>query len=191
MKNSMRITMGVVGTIFAVSGFCFGQTETSQAKAKEITVTGVASKSTETNNKASNDLWITEIAKEQVNDQIELKKTRVLNFINASKKSEVKINVTEDQNWLSLKIHSYFETGSVLTEILDPTGAKIGTFTVKTEDQVNLGENTTTRENVTAEFVKVFRFPKTGEWIIRALPTSASGSITININQAYIPSLTR
>jgi len=141
--------------------------------------------------KKGNELWLTDVAKEQIKDQIKLERSRRLDFSNASKKSEVKINMTEDHNWLHLKISSNFSTGAVVVEIIDPNGEKRGTYTIKTDDPVELGENTTTAEHVNAELAKDFRYPQNGEWIVRAIPTSATGWIVIEITQEYCQGLNR
>lgn len=187
MKNSMKIGTSLMAMLFVVTGFCAGQAKSSKAKAKEITVSGVSISTKD----SVIESFVVGFPIEPTKDQIELKRNRVLHFENASKKSEVKINITEDQNWLGLRIQSNFNTGIVLVEIIDPDGEKIGTYTVKTDEPVELGENTTTNEQVSAQFDKSFRYPKKGEWIIRALPTAATGWIAIDINQAYHPGLNR
>jgi len=185
MKNSMKISASIMAMLFVITGFCFGQEKATKKQEKVIKVTGV---STTTKDEA---IEVVGFPLEQNKDRIELKRNRVLNFKNASKKSEVIINVTSDQNWLDLRIESNFNTGSVLVEIIDPDGVKIGTYTVKTDEPVELGENTTTTEYVNAKFGKDFRYPKKGEWIVRALPTSATGWIALDFTQAYYPGLNR
>lgn len=176
--------------LLLATGLCSGQeamTTKGKKTAKEITATGYQMPA----KAAAKEVTVEGFELSPDKDQIDMKRNRILNFKNASKKSEVKINITEDQNWLDLKIESSFDSGTVLVEIIDPEGLKIGTYTVKTDEPVDLGENTTSHEQVSATFGKTFRYPKKGEWVIRALPTAATGWIAIDITQAIRPGLNR
>ena len=109
-----------------------------------------------------------------------------MTFQNESKKSDVKITITDEYNYLGISIRSKFIKGTVVVEIIDPKGEKQGSYTLKTEETVVLGDNTTSGEEVSGEFDKYFRLPLNGEWIIRAVPTMATGNIQLVLTQRYI-----
>ncbi len=194
MKSSMRITVGVAAMLFAVTGFCIGQTETKSGgtskKAQGVTVTDVRSKSTGAGNK--NDVLEVHdvvIQGEPKKDPIRLQRGVRSFYKSESKKSEVKVNMTDDHNLLRISIKSSFSEGVVIVEIIDPKGEKQGSYTLKRDDAVVNGENTTTPfDIVEGEFAKTFRFPIKGEWIIRSLPTAATGNMEIEITQSYTDS---
>lgn len=206
MKKSMKIIAGFGAILLMVAGYGYGQENVKTVEGnkivpqkaaktvkaakgeKAVNVTGYA---TATGDATSAEPVLVEGFALPERDQILLERNRKLDFLNASKKSEVKISMTDEYNWLSLKIDSNFKSGVVFVEIIDPEGEKIGTYTVKTDEPVILGENTTTSEQVSAQFGKDFRFPKKGEWIIRALPDAATGWISIDIKQAYYRGLNR
>jgi hypothetical protein len=98
----------------------------------------------------------------------------------------VKITMTNEYNYLGISIQSQFSKGIVVVEIFDPKGDKQGSYTLKTEETVVLGDNTSSGEVVTGEFDKYFKLPINGEWIIRAVPTSATGTIQLILTQKYI-----
>ena len=136
--------------------------------------------------KKRTELWLTDMAKEPVKDEITIHRSRSLGFQNESKKSEVKITMTNEYNYLGISIRSKFIKGTLVVEIFDPKGDKQGSYTLKTEETVVLGENTISGEQVSGEFDKYFKFPINGEWIIRAVPTSATGTIELVLIQKYI-----
>ncbi len=190
MKNSMRITVGIAAMLFAVTGFCLGQTETksisSSNKAKEVTVTGVQSKSTGSSKKADvMEVHEVVIQDEPKKDAVRLNRSVKSFYQKESKKSELKINMTEDHNQLRISINSRFSEGGVVVEIIDPKGEKQGNFTLKRDEAIVSGENTTSSEVVEGQFTKLIRFPIKGEWIIRSLPTAATGNMEIEISQSY------
>jgi hypothetical protein len=92
---------------------------------------------------------------------------------------------------LIFRILCTVDKGSVVVEIIDPKGQKQGTCTVKSDDSVVLGENSTTQEHVTGEITKDFRYPLNGEWIIRSTPSSALGRVQMDIRQEYYRNLAR
>ena len=183
----MRITVGIVAMLFATTGFCFGQQKNAGKKVNsntEVVVSGHPS---------------TGIGKtEEVvgypldeKDEVKIHKSRIIDFKNESKKSEVKVMMNEDYNFLQFRINCNLDKGNVVVEIIDPKGEKQGTCTVKSDDNVVLGENSTTQEHVTGEIIKDFRYPLNGEWIIRASPSSAMGRVQIGIDQQYYRNLAR
>jgi len=137
--------------------------------------------------KASNDLLQTDIYQGPDKDAFKLHRSRLINFKDESKLTEVKVNMTDDYNYLNINISCNFDKGSVLIELVDPKGEKKGNYSVKTDDSVVIGDKTTTQEHVMGEMAKEFTTPLKGEWIIRATPISATGRVQIEIIQQYAP----
>jgi len=137
--------------------------------------------------KASNDLLQTDIYQGPDKDAFKLHRSRIINFKDESKLTEVKVNMTDDYNYLNINISCNFDKGSVLIELVDPKGEKKGNYSVKTDDSVVIGDKTTTQEHVMGEMAKEFTTPLKGEWIIRATPISATGRVQIEIIQQYAP----
>ncbi|TSA32606.1 MAG: hypothetical protein D4R64_15820 [Porphyromonadaceae bacterium] len=167
MKNSIKITVGVMAMMFAVTEFCFSQESTDKKDRSFGTM-------------------VINTYVERGKDDIKVERRRTLDFKNESKKAEVKVNMTEEYNYLKIKIISQFNQGSVILEIVDPKGEKQGTYTAKSDEPVLIGDKTSTRESVNVEMEKTFNPPLKGEWIIRAIPASATGYISITITQQYI-----
>lgn len=190
MKNSMKISLGLMVLLFALTGFCFGQQKSAGKKVNSNSEVVVEGKPLAEKKENSNSLWLVEGVplkdKEPVKDEITIKRSRSMGFQNESKKSEVKITMTNEYNYLGISIRSKFIKGTVVVEIFDPKGDKQGSYTLKTEETVVLGDNTTSGEQVSGEFDKYFRLPINGEWIIRAVPTSATGTIELVLTQRYI-----
>jgi hypothetical protein len=196
MKNSMKVAVGIVAMLFTVTGFCFGQQEKATKKTNsnsERVVEGYPIKEkikTEVKGITNSELVVAGFPISE-KDPVKVQRSRILNFNNESKKTEVKVNMTDDYNYISFRIVSFFEKGCVIVEIIDPKGEKQGTCTVKSDDNIIVGENTTTKEHVSGEITKDFRYPLNGEWIIRVIPTAATGSVQIEIMQQYLSHLAR
>ncbi|MFO7617827.1 MAG: hypothetical protein R6V75_11305 [Bacteroidales bacterium] len=121
-------------------------------------------------------------------EEIRISRHRVIEFKNESKSSETKVTMTDEFNYLNLKIAAILEDGSAIIEIFDPGGEKKGGFTVKS-DGTHTGPNSSVKEQVRGELVKNFRYPAKGDWIIRARPTAAIGRVEIQIFQEYYKGL--
>ncbi len=193
MENSLKITVGIAAILFAATGFCLGQTESKSSgtskKAKVVIVTGVPSKSTGASNK--NDVLEVHdvVIREPKKDPVSLTRSIKAFYKSESKKSEYKISMTEDHNILKVTINSSFSEGVVVVEIIDPKGEKQGSFTLKRDEPIVNGDNTSSSEVVDGFITKLFRFPIKGEWIIRSLPTAATGNMEIDIRQSYTDSV--
>lgn len=168
MKNSMKLLTGLGVLLITFYGSVFGQ--------EAVTVTG-------------HPLRSTGVASDR--EQLKINRASSLRFDNESEKSEVKINMTADYNFLQIQIASNFESGKMTLELIDPKGEKRGSFNLITDDPIVVkGKNTTSREMVSGNLNKEFRNPLAGEWIIRAIPVDATGSINISITQEYQSSTT-
>ena len=119
-------------------------------------------------------------------ETIKINRSRTLNLKEESQKSEVKIEITDEYNYLRIEINGHFNQGKTHLEIIDPEGNIKGQFTIKSETPAILGGKTTTTENVSASMLKSFRYPIKGDWKIKVTPTHANGNIKINIHEWHV-----
>ena len=195
MKNSMKI-FGVMGTaLFLLSGFCSAQVaesvkatkSTGEAKpAKQISVAGYAIDPTEAGQPVTVQGFPI-----VVKDQVSIQRKALLTFKGESKATEVKIKMTDEYNFLKIMISSSFRTGQIAVELLDPKGEKRGEYNLKSNELIITGDNTTIQEEVSGNMQKDFNNPLKGEWIIRAVPVAAEGTINVMIIQEYHPEMER
>ena len=122
-------------------------------------------------------------------DEVKINRTKLLFFQGESKKAEVKVKSTKEYNYLVLKLRCQLTAGNITVEIYDPESKKQGTFTIKTDDPPVIGENTQSQQKVSGQLSKVFRKPLTGDWILRATPSSAEGNLSIDITQGFEPKI--
>lgn len=120
-------------------------------------------------------------------EEVKINRNKQLKFDGESKKAEIKVGSIEDYNYLVLNINCQLTEGSVKLSIIDPKGDQQGTFTVKTDEQDVIGNNTTSNSMVSGQMAKVFGKPSIGDWIVRAEPTSAKGQLSIGIIQGFEP----
>jgi|GEM_PF-1032401 len=172
MKNSIKMLAGSIAILALLSGTCLGQ----------ATTTGKAIRST-------GEKVVTGKNTESSQDAIRLEKQKRLEFKGESTKSEVKLNMTDEFNYLGIHISCVIDKGSVAIELIDPDGKKQGSFVVKSEDVIVKGDNTTAVEHVNGQMKKVFGYPLKGEWIIRAIPSSAFATVDMFISQQFVPKI--
>lgn len=142
------------------------------------------------------DTAIKEVVGYPVKDEMMNAESRTINRIkelvyeNESSKSEIKISSSDEYNYIRINLMASVEAGTIAVEIVDPGGTKQGNFTVKADEGTITGSRTRTGNNlVTGEMQKDFRIPAKGDWIIRALPASATGSLKVAISQRYISNI--
>jgi hypothetical protein len=158
MKKSLKI-FGVLGTALILSaGVCSAQV------AGTVTVQGFPI---------------------EVKDKVSIQRKALLRFAGESKASEVKIKMTDEYNYLKILINSNFSSGQITVELLDPKGEKRGEYNLKSNEMIITGSNTTVQEEVSGNLQKDFFNPLKGEWIIRAIPVSAEGTINVMIIQEF------
>ncbi len=116
-----------------------------------------------------------------------LDREKDLYFDNESETAEVKINVTDEYNFLMISVECFLTSGEMLLELLDPRGNKKSNFTIKTDYNVKSGKNTTVDESVRGNMEKAFRNPIKGDWIVRVKPQKAKGHLKIHSSQIYNP----
>jgi len=120
-------------------------------------------------------------------DYTEMERSKILRFENESMQVEVEIKVSEEFNFLVIKIQGSFEKGETLIELFNPNGIKKGHFTIKTETNISKGKNTNITEMVSGKLEKHYRDPLKGDWLIRISPQKAVGYININSTLIYHP----
>jgi len=116
-----------------------------------------------------------------------MERSNELFFKEESTISEVQISVTEEFNFLSLKIECRLKSGELLVEILNPKGEIKGNFTVINNNVVTKGKNTQSKETVVGHIEKQFRTPSTGNWLVRIKPKNATGMAMILNTLVYNP----
>lgn len=199
MKNSVKITGMLGAALLLATGFCAGQvagtarpakSARETKPAKEMTVAGYALDPLEHQPVTVTGYPITVTGYPiSVKDLVSIRRKATLTFTGESKTSEVKINMTEDYNFLKIFIQSSFRSGSIAVELVDPKGEKRGEYHLKSNDLIITGDKTTIQEEVVGNLQKDFSNPLKGEWIVRAVPVSAEGTITVMIIQEYAPVL--
>ena len=120
-------------------------------------------------------------------EEVKIDRARELSFEGESKKAEIKVNSTEEYNYLVIRINCQLSAGDMKVEILDPGGKIKGNFTVKSDETLTIGDKTTSESNVAGQMSKVFAHPVKGDWIVRAVPSSATGRLTLLTTQGFEP----
>lgn len=123
------------------------------------------------------------------NDKVATQRKATLTFNGESKPSEVKVKVSDGEGYLAIMIQSSFRSGSIAIELVDPKGENRGKYMLKTDDLIVTGDKTSVQEEVSGEMRKDFVNPMKGEWIIRAIPVSAEGTINVMIRQESFPGM--
>ena len=120
-------------------------------------------------------------------EEVKINRRKNLYFKGESENAEVKINSTKDYNYLNINLNCSLSEGKVTIEIINPKGEKQGAFTIKTDEAPMAGKNTESDQSVNGSMSKVFGKPVLGEWIIKASPSEAAGSLNIMITQGFEP----
>jgi hypothetical protein len=128
-------------------------------------------------------------AKTSTQETLSIQRSKRFDFDDESTNAETKIKSTEEYNVLLIAVATALNQGSIVVDILDPKGVKQGTFTLVADEPSVVGGKTKYTGSVTGQIQKQFRYPMKGEWIIRATPTNAKGSVDIRIKQEFIPNL--
>lgn len=92
---------------------------------------------------------------------------------NDSDSKEIMINIAEKTNRFDLLISSAVSKGQLEVEFYSPDNKKQGNFTVGTQ------LNSIKKEMVKGSIRKSLNEPQAGQWIIKIIPTGASGKIEI------------
>ena len=110
------------------------------------------------------------------------------NSLSLNKESEVKevqIKVSDEFNFLALKVECELTDGVLLVEILDPKGDIKENFSVVKNHVMTNGKSSLSGENVNGQIEKYFRNPIPGTWIIKITPNNASGKVKVFTTLIY------
>jgi hypothetical protein len=176
MKNSIKMAAGICVLLLMASMNIRAQ----EAETKVKTVEGKPV--------SGNALTLLTVTGESSsNETVTTQRSTRLIFDGASSPSEVKVNITDDNNFLGIRISSEFYQGRFTLELIDPKGNKRGTYILKSDDAVVTGSHTESSESVNGSLAKDFINPEKGTWIIKAIPQSARGKMEVKIIQKSRP----
>ncbi|MBN1388596.1 MAG: hypothetical protein JW965_09135 [Bacteroidales bacterium] len=120
-------------------------------------------------------------------EYVKLERSRNLQLNNTSAGQEISINVTDEYNYLRIKVEGQFTMGSLLIELIDPSGNISRNFTIEAGG-VNTSDIRADRAGaVSGQMQKAFRNPAEGYWQVRITPRKATGSLRIYSLQIYNP----
>ena len=108
-----------------------------------------------------------------------MERRRDLAFTKESKVAKIKINVSDEFNFLQITIMSEFAVGEALIEILDPKDEVRGKYTIVADGDIVAGENTKVNSFVSGEMERYYRDPVKGDWMVRITPKNATGNTVI------------
>lgn len=155
-KKVISLTLGL---IFALSTTVWGQKQEKNSNSSSSISTSTSTASASSN---SSDIENTKVSIE-----------RAIWLDNDSKTKEIVIPVETKSKKLQLVINSAITSGKLSIEIYDPKGEKQGNFSIGT--QTNLGSQEKVRGNIS----KSLKEPLVGKWMIKIIPSEASGDVHI------------
>jgi hypothetical protein len=174
MKNSGKNIIGLGMFLFVLTAAGFGQQGKTNLDVK--TVQGY---------KIGNDKVISGVEIRE-KESIKVSRTATLEFTPKSTTAEVKVNMTEDYNYLDFSIEGHIKSGSITVDLIDPKGDNKGTFNLKLDEMKVTGDAKVAKvEVVTGAMKKCFSNPLNGSWIIRATPVVTEASVYITIIQEF------
>jgi hypothetical protein len=115
-------------------------------------------------------------------DHTDFKLSKTINFNGESDKVEIIIPVTDRNIGLIIKIFSLIITGELTIEIFDPTGEKMGNYSVSSQNSIKIvGKtyNPTQSEAISGEITKSVISPNIGNWKVNVMPKNAKGRIDL------------
>jgi hypothetical protein len=195
MKTSARIiTTVILAAVFSIAGISQVSTTTGVAvKAKSAKGAAKSNSGEAAIEVAGYPVAATETVRVQglplSKETVNVQKSRQFGFNEESTKTESKVTVGNEYNYLGLAINAELLKGTFLVEILDPKGVKQGSFSLVTEESTVKGSNTTFLERVMGNIMKEFRNPMKGDWIVRITPEKATGSVSISISQRFVENI--
>jgi hypothetical protein len=110
-------------------------------------------------------------------------------FAEESKVAEVKINVSDEYNFLKIKIGSFLQRGEASFEIINPKGEVKGKYSIVASEDKDIvkGENTHVESFASGEMERAYRDPEKGDWIVRIIPKKATGKTDIDTYLLFEP----
>jgi len=122
-------------------------------------------------------------------DNTEFKLTKTINLNGESEKVEIIIPVAEGKIGLTIKISSVIVGGELTIEVYDPTGEKMGNYSVGSQNSIKIvGKtyNPTQSDAISGQITKSVLFPNIGNWKINVIPKNAKGSIDLESIQSSL-----
>lgn len=122
-------------------------------------------------------------------DHTEFTLQKTINLNDESDKMEVTIPISESKVALQLNIASIVWAGELSIEVYDPTGEKLGDYSVGSENSINVEKtksDPTKNKGVTGQIIKTVDFPIVGKWKIIIIPKNAKGTLEIRTNQVSL-----
>jgi hypothetical protein len=122
-------------------------------------------------------------------EYIKLERKKSIMFADESKVAEVKINVTEEYNFLKIQIVSFLQRGEASFEIINPKGEVKGKYSIVAGEDKDIvkGENTHVESLASGEMERAYRNPEKGDWIVRIIPKRATGKTDIDSRLVFHP----
>lgn len=116
-----------------------------------------------------------------------LRMNRKLVLVGDSKKQEIKVDMNEEYNCVWFTIESSVTGGELTIEIIDPSGTRVGKFSVgcQTDYKDKVSKHGHPLETADGKLEKKYNDVKKGNWILRAVPEKAKGTIKIKSYQFY------
>jgi hypothetical protein len=114
-----------------------------------------------------------------------LRMDRQLTLVGDSKKQEIKVDMNEEFNCVWFTISSSVTGGELTIEIIDPSGTRVGKFSVgcQTDYKDKVSKVNKPLETADGTLQKKYNDVKKGNWIVRAVPEKARGTIKIKSYQ--------
>ena len=121
-------------------------------------------------------------------EYIKLERSMILPHDLQSKIDGVLIKVSDEYNYLKVKVQGQVNKGDILVELVDPEGEVRRNFTLKTSSAAIEGIDLGEKGYVAGEMEKSYRNPPTGNWLVRVTYNpEANGKIKVNSLLIYNP----
>ncbi|WP_353779456.1 hypothetical protein [Winogradskyella sp. 3972H.M.0a.05] len=100
---------------------------------------------------------------------------RNIEFNGSSDVEEIKVEVSDDTENMSLNVNGTIKSGYLTVEIYDPKGKKHGNFSIESQ----LKSSSKKKELVCGQMQKIIEDPMKGDWVVKLIPKDVSGEISI------------
>ena len=120
-------------------------------------------------------------------EYIKLERSKTLQLSNESSENEIIVKVTDEYNYLRIKTEGEFTKGSILIELIDPSGNISRNFTIDAGNNDSAKVRPDRMGAVSGQMQKAFRNPDKGNWLVRITPGEATGNLRIYSIEIYNP----
>ena len=121
-------------------------------------------------------------------EYIKLERSKTVFLDEESKTAEVFIKVTDEYNYLKVKVLGQIQKGDILVELIDPEGRVRRNFSLETGSAAAQGIDLGEKGYVAGEMEKSFRNPSIGNWhVLLNFSPEASGRIKVYNLLIYNP----